>query len=278
MIFKKKLTPIILNALKEDIGEEDWTSFWLIPQDKKIEAKIIAKESGVIAGLEVAKVILNILDKENNIKFEQLVKDGTRINKGKVVAQIFGSARLILKAERTILNFLQRMSGIATLTRQFVIKVKDTKVVILDTRKTAPGLRLLDKWAVKLGGGKNHRFGLFDMILIKNNHLKIIGKPAKAILLVKEKNKKNLEVEIEVKDLNQLKQVLKMEVKRILLDNMSIKQIKEAVKLTDGKAKLEVSGGVNLDNVYQIAQTGVDYISVGALTHSPKALDISIEF
>jgi len=291
MFNKKEVTSIIQQALTEDIGPGDWTTLWLIPPGQKNRAAVVVGQSGIIAGLEIAGMFFE------DHQFKTLVKDGSEVTKGQAVAEIFAPTRVILTKERTILNFMQRMSGIATLTRKFVEAVEGTGVVILDTRKTAPGLRILDKWAVRLGGGQNHRFGLFDMILVKDNHIKAAGSITKVVEKLKKpargwsrpradgpwaqalgrKNSKNLDIEIEVENLEQLKEALKLKVKRILLDNMSISQIRKAVRINGGQASLEVSGGVKLENVREIAKTGVDFISVGTITHSAPALDIGIE-
>lgn len=263
---------LIKTALEEDIGENDWTTIWLIPQNQKSQARIVARQEGIIAGLEVAKEIFG-----KDLKFTEIVKDGAKVKKNQTVAIIEGPTRSILTAERTVLNFMQRMSGISTQTQKFVKLVEGTKAIILDTRKTAPGLRELDKWSVRLGGGQNHRIGLFDMILVKDNHIQAVGSITKVMQQLKENNNKNLEIEIEVDNLKQLKESIKAGAKKILLDNMDLETIKKAVEINAGRAKLEVSGGVTLETVRDIALTGVDYISVGSLTHSVKALDISID-
>ncbi len=206
-----------------------------------------------------------------------MASDGDRVSPKQVVAWVQGSARSILTAERAALNFLQRMSGIATDTRRFVDATAGTRAVILDTRKTAPGLRLLDKWAVRVGGGENHRMGLHDMILIKDNHIAAAGSIAAAVDAVRVQNHLNLPVEVEVKSLEELQEALALNPDRIMLDNMTLDDMREAVRIADGRVKLEASGGVDLTNIAKIAATGVDYISVGALTHSPQALDISLE-
>jgi len=275
-IYENKINQVIKLALKEDIGQGDITSQSIFSDSKKTKGKLVVKEDGIIAGIQVAKMVFEKVDRQ--IVFLQKVNDGSCVKKGQIIVEIFGPIKSLLCAERTALNFLQRMSGIATLTNQFVNKVKNTKVKILDTRKTAPGLRIFDKWAVFLGGGQNHRFGLYDMVLIKDNHIKTAGNVKKAIQLVKKHLRdKKIKIEVEVNNLNQLKETLTEKVDIVMLDNMSLAQIKQAVNLVKGKVLLEVSGGVNLDNVSDIAATGVDYISVGSLTHSPKTLDISLE-
>lgn len=275
--YENKIKETIKNALEEDIGQGDITSQFIFLKNKVIRGKFVAKEKGIVAGLMVAQMVFKIID--NKISFKQYVNDGSIVKRNQTIAKVTGPIKSLLAAERTVLNFLQRMSGIATLTNQFVKKVKKTKTTILDTRKTAPGLRIIDKWAVYLGGGKNHRIGLYDMILIKDNHLKAAGSLKKAIKLVKKQSYKNgLKIEIEINTLTQLKEVLEGNVDIIMLDNMNLNQIKKSVTLVNKKIKLEISGGVNLNNIEKFAQSGVDYISIGALTHSSKALDISLEF
>ncbi len=266
---------IIARALAEDVGPGDITSQWTIPPDLHLKGDLVVKQVGVIAGLEVAALVFAAVDPA--IQFTALANDGDRVTRGTVVARVFGPARSILTAERTALNFLQRMSGIATDTRRFVDAVAGTRAVILDTRKTCPGLRLLDKWAVRLGGAQNHRTGLYDMVLIKDNHIAAAGGITQAVRKVRERLPKGVLVEVEVKSLAELDEALALGVDRIMLDNMSLDDIREAVRRAQGRVKLEVSGGVTLSTVTKIAATGVDYISVGALTHSPQALDISLE-
>lgn len=266
----KGLNSLIKLAIEEDLGKGDITTNSVIPKDKKATAVIIAKESGVIAGLDIAKTVFKKFDRK--IVFKKLVKEGAKVKAGKKIARVKGNARAILSAERIVLNLLSRLSGIATLTNRFVEKVKPYKAKILDTRKTTPGWRYLEKYAVKMGGAKNHRMGLYDMVLIKDNHLKL-NKDIKDV--VKKTKKTRKRIEIEVKNLKQLKKALETDADWIMLDNMSLKDIKKTVKLIKNK-KIEVSGGVSLDNVVSIAKTGVDYISVGMITHSAKALNISM--
>lgn len=275
MINKKELNRIIINALKEDIGKGDITSNLIIPKNQKGKAFFLAKEDGIVAGLIIVKEIFKKLDKKIVIK--NFVKEGQKIKRGEKIAEINGSLRALLTGERTALNFLQRMSGIATITFRYVEQLKGTKTKILDTRKTAPGLRMLDKYAVKIGGGTNHRFGLYDMVLIKDNHIKAANNITNAVIKIKRGLKKKIKIEVETSNLEEVKEALANKVDIIMLDNMPIDMIQEAVKLIDGKAKVEASGNVNIDNVRKIAQTGVDFISVGELTHSVKALDISMK-
>ena len=265
---------LIKQALKEDIGKGDVTTNALIPPKQQAKAVIVAKQSGVIAGLDIVRAVFTQLDKNINVRI--LVKDGDKVSANQKIIEIKGKARAILTAERTALNFMSHLSGIATLTRQFVDKAKPYNAKILDTRKTMPGMRLLEKCAVKCGGGVNHRIGLWDGVLVKDNHIAVLGGEFSSIII--KKASKNMPIEIEVKNLNELKEALKAKVDTILLDNMSISQIKKSVAIR-GKARvlLEVSGGVNLANVRQIAKAGVDRISIGMLTHSAKALDLSLK-
>lgn len=266
---------IVRRALEEDIGSGDVTTLCILSPQTWLCGHFFVKETGVIAGLPVAELVFHFLDPK--VRFRSLVEDGATVFPGDVVAEVEGPGRAILSGERTALNFLQRMSGIATLTRRYVEAVAGTKAVILDTRKTAPGLRLLDKWAVRLGGGQNHRMGLYDMVLIKDNHIAAAGGIRKAVEQVRRERGTGLEIEVEVKNLDELEEALTLGVERIMLDNMDLAMMRRAVEITAGRAKLEASGGVTLENVAAIAATGVDYISVGALTHSVKALDISLE-
>jgi nicotinate-nucleotide pyrophosphorylase (carboxylating) len=275
----KKPSPAILErlirkVLKEDIGRGDITSEAIIPLGMKFTGKIIAKEAGLIAGLEVAGQCFRILDPE--IEFHPQLEDGSPVQRGDIIAQLEGSARNILMAERVALNFLQRMSGIATVTRKFVNAIQGTSAILLDTRKTVPGLRAFDKWAVSLGGGQNHRFGLYDMILIKENHIRVAGSLDEAVSRVRKHWGNKKFIEIEVTNLTELQQVIGLNVNRIMLDNMDLEDIQKAVQSAAGKIPLEVSGNVTLENINAIARCGVQYISSGMLTHSVKALDISL--
>jgi nicotinate-nucleotide pyrophosphorylase (carboxylating) len=265
----------IRRALEEDIGTGDVTTNSIVPEDATLHGQIVAKQSGVVAGLEVARGALLAVD--NRVKFVTNLADGAAVERRAVLAAVSGPARALLTGERTALNFLGRMSGIATLTRQFVEAVSGTKAVILDTRKTAPGLRSIDKLAVRLGGGQNHRVGLFDMVLIKDNHIDFAGSITAAVERVRASGTK-LEIEVETRSLDDVREALELKVERILLDNMSIEMMTEAVRLNGGRAKLEASGNVTLDNVRDVARTGVDYISVGALTHSLRVFDVSLEW
>jgi nicotinate-nucleotide pyrophosphorylase (carboxylating) len=269
-----QIKPIIQNALAEDIGDGDVTTDCIIPPEVILEGQFMAKANGIVAGLAVVRLTFSLVDER--VQFTPHVTDGDALEKGAIIATVSGSGRALLSGERVALNLLQRMSGIATLTRQFVDAVSGTKAIILDTRKTAPGLRLLDKWAVRLGGGQNHRLGLYDMVLIKDNHITAAGSITEAVKRVRAGDKRGRAIEVEVKSLAELQETLELAVDRILLDNMSPAQMREAVQIANGRTPLEASGNVSLDNVAGIAATGVDYISVGALTHSVRALDISL--
>jgi nicotinate-nucleotide pyrophosphorylase (carboxylating) len=263
----------IRHALAEDIGTGDVTTESIVPAEGKTSAQIVAKQRGVIAGLDVAAEVFILLDED--LSFTPRVAEGAEVESGSVVAEIFGSARALLTCERTALNFLGRMSGIATLTRQFVDLVEDTGAKILDTRKTAPGLRATDKIAVQRGGGQNHRQGLYDMILIKDNHIDYAGSLAQAVNMARTA-RAGLEIEVECRTIENVDEALALGVERILLDNMTLEMMTEAVRLTAGRAKLEASGNVSLEIVRPIAETGVDFISVVALPPPPRVFDVSL--
>jgi nicotinate-nucleotide pyrophosphorylase (carboxylating) len=266
---------VVLAALAEDIGDGDITTLSTIPEELRLTGRFLAKESGVVAGIHVVWRAFALLDPR--VELLVLIGDGLCVERGQVIAQVSGPGRAILTGERVALNFLQRMSGIATATQRYVEAVEGTAATILDTRKTAPGLRLLDKWAVRLGGGSNHRIGLFDMVLIKDNHIAAVGSITAAVERVRAGDPRGRPIEVEVTSLEQLEEALRLPVDRILLDNMAAEMMREAVMLAGGRVPLEASGGVNEDTVREIAETGVDFISVGALTHSVKALDISLD-
>ncbi len=265
----------IQRALEEDIGPGDVTTNSIVPAEAIMSGHIIAKEGGIVAGLDVAQATFLLLDPR--VRFLPLVGEGERVADRQELAHVSGPARALLTAERTALNFLGRMSGIATLTRRFVDAVTGTRAVILDTRKTAPGLRLVDKLAVRRGGGQNHRTGLYDMILIKDNHIDFAGSLAEAVRRARSAHS-GLEIEVEARTLDDVQAALALGVRRILLDNMTPDAMRQAVALSAGRAYLEASGNVTLANVREIAETGVDYISIGALTHSAKALDVSLDW
>ena len=273
MDISSEIQSTIRRALQEDIGSGDATSQAVIPPEARMKAQIVAKQAGVIAGLDVAKAVFLMVDQA--FQFDTLVAEGQRVEPGTTLAELSGPAQAMLVAERVALNFLGRMSGIATLTRQFVDAVAGTAAVILDTRKTAPGLRQVDKLAVARGGGQNHRMGLYDMILIKDNHIDFAGSLPEAVRRARQADT-GLEIEVETRTLADVAAALDLGVERILLDNMSLDQMRAAVRLSAGRAKLEASGNVDLERVRQIAETGVDYISIGALTHSVKVFDVSM--
>lgn len=271
---------IIAIALKEDVGEGDHTSLATVPKDATGKARLLVKDNGILAGVELAKIIFNKVDP--NLKVEVLINDGEKIEIGQIAFYVSGSSRSILTAERLVLNFMQRMSGIATQTYKYSSLIADLPTQLLDTRKTTPGVRLMEKWAVKIGGGNNHRFALYDMIMIKDNHVDYAGGISQAISRVSDylfENKKDLKVEIEVRNLDELHQVLeKGSVDRIMLDNFSPSEILEALKLIPrNEYEVEASGGITIDTLRSYAETGVDFISSGALTHSFKSLDLSLK-
>ena len=274
----KNITQLINNALEEDLSDiGDVTSMATVPEEVQGRAKIIAKEDGIIAGGFIVEKIFSLLD--TRLKLQVKIGDGNNIKSGQEVISVSGSLRNILIGERTALNFLCRLSGIATLTSQFVELIRGTNVKLLDTRKTTAGLRWLEKYAVRMGGGYNHRAGLYDMILIKENHITAAGGIEKAVALCHNflhENGLDLKIEVETTNQEEVKLASGLKVNRIMLDNMPVEQIKEAVALVDKKTELEISGGINLDNIREYALTGVDYISIGCLTHSAKALDFSL--
>jgi nicotinate-nucleotide pyrophosphorylase (carboxylating) len=269
------LDRVIHTALEEDLGGGDLTTDAIIDSEIRGKAALEARQPMVLAGLPVFSRVFQLLCSE--IKFENFFEDSHHVSPGEKICFLSGPLSAILKAERTALNFIQRMSGIATLTRSYVDKVGTLKVKVLDTRKTAPGLRLLDKYAVRMGGGFNHRLGLYDGILIKDNHIMAAGSIAKAIALALENAPHTLKVEVEVEDLSDVEEAIQAGADTILLDNMSPDEMRKAVQLSGGRVTIEASGNVNLDNIREIAQTGVDLISVGALTHSASAVDMSLE-
>lgn len=273
-----KIDKIIEQALKEDIGDGDHTSLSTIPEDATDSAQLIIKEDGILAGVYIAKQVFEKVDPTLN--FEILTEDGSAVKKGDIVFRVKGKSISILTAERLALNFMQRMSGIATFTHKMADRIEGLQTKILDTRKTTPLLRELEKYAVRMGGGENHRMGLYDMIMIKDNHIDFAGGISQAIdsttKYLKEKNK-NLKIEIEVRDFDELEQVLDHgRIDRIMLDNFTPEDLKKAVDMIGGKYETEASGGINMDTIRQYAESGVDYISVGALTHQIQSLDMSL--
>ena len=265
----------IRRALDEDIFTGDVTTDSIVPVDARLRGNIIAKQAGVVAGLKVSRMVFQQLSADIGMTVN--VSEGSFVDAGMILAQVTGSARGLLTGERTALNLLGRMSGIATMTRQFVDAVAGTKAVILDTRKTAPGLRAVDKLAVRLGGGHNHRTGLFDMVLIKDNHIDFAGSITAAVERVRATGTK-LEIEVEARTLTDLREALSLGVERVLLDNMTVETMREAVAVTGRRAKLEASGNITLQNVRAVAETGVDFISVGSLTHSAPVFDVSLKW
>jgi nicotinate-nucleotide pyrophosphorylase (carboxylating) len=278
-IERKQLRRIVSEALAEDLVNRDITTNTIIPLDLEGKATILVKRDGGLAGLDAAKEVFRQIDP--SLRFKALVKDGAKVRKGVVVATVEGKMASMLKAERTALNFLQHLSGIATETARYVDAVAGTKAIITDTRKTVPVLRLLEKYAVRVGGGHNHRLNLADGVLIKDNHLAILRSSGvglgEAVKKARKRAPRTMKVEVEVESVEQAREALSAGADIIMLDNMKLKDMRRAVELVRGRALLEASGGITLDNVRSVAETGVDFISVGALTHSAKALDISLE-
>jgi nicotinate-nucleotide pyrophosphorylase (carboxylating) len=275
MISPLLIKQMVRAALEEDLGAGDITTEALIPPTARGHGVIVAKEAAVLSGLQVAREVFTALDPDAS--FQPAHQDGDELDAGETVASVEGSAAALLSGERTALNFLQRLSGIATLTRRFVEQVQGTKAVIVDTRKTTPGLRALEKQAVQAGGGLNHRFGLHDMYLIKDNHIALVGSIKEAVVRARAVSPLSTKIEVEVADLDQVREALEAEADVIMLDNMSVEDMKEAVAAIKGWALVEASGGVTLETVRSIAETGVDYISVGGLTHSAGAVDLSMD-
>jgi len=279
MIDPKELDAFIKHAFAEDIGDGDHSSLAAVPADAEDRGRLLVKGNGILAGVELAKSIFHYFDP--NIEIEVLIEDGAEIEYGQEAFYVKGKSRSLLSTERLVLNCMQRMSGIATKTHQFVKLTEGTNAKILDTRKTTPGIRFLEKWAVRIGGGHNHRIGLYDMIMLKDNHVDFCGGIKEAILQTREylnKTGRNLKVEIETRNLDEVKQVLAVgHVDRIMLDNFTPAAIVEALGVINGRFETEASGGITLETVRPYAETGVDYISVGALTHSYKSLDLSLK-
>ncbi len=275
----KDIRAFIKSALKEDVGSGDHSSMGSISEDATSQARLLIKDHGMIAGLEMTDHIFNTVSRGLKVNFEK--KDGDMVEVGQIGLTVSGNARQILLAERLVLNCLQRMSGIATYTHFLNQLIKGTKAKLLDTRKTTPNFRLAEKWAVAIGGGVNHRFGLFDMIILKDNHLDYAGGVKKAILQTiqyLEENNLPLKIELEVRTMNELRQAIETgRIHRIMLDNMLPSDIRQAIRMIGGQFEVEASGGITEKNIQEIAETGVDYISVGALTHSYKSLDMSLK-
>ncbi len=277
--FQKELDLIISNAVREDVGDGDHSSLACIPSSATGKAKLLVKDEGIIAGVEFAKLVFRYIDPK--LQMEVLMEDGSPVKYGDVVFYVQGSSQNILKAERLVLNAMQRMSAIATKTQDFVSLLDGTDTKILDTRKTTPGIRALEKWAVKIGGGENHRFALYDMVMLKDNHIDFAGGITKAIQKTQEylKDKgKDLKIIVEARDLDEVDEILQSDgVHRILLDNFDYEQTREAVKRINGKCQTESSGGINEETIRNYAECGVDYISSGALTHSVYNMDLSLK-
>ncbi len=260
-------------AYAEDIGSGDITTNNLIDPNDNKTALLVAKEEGVIAGLPVVEMVFKKFD--NNLEWKELLPDGSKVVPGDVIAEFKGNYRALLTGERKALNFLQRLSGVATYANLCMKEVEGTKVEILDTRKTLPGYRHLDKYAVRMGGASNHRFGLYDMVMIKDNHIQIAGGITQAVEAIRKKIPKSIKIEVETTTIEQVKEALAADVDIIMLDNMRATLMKECVQIIDRRAKVEASGNMTIKRIHKVAHTGVDYISIGALTHSVKALDIS---
>ncbi len=277
--FDTEIDLIITNAIREDVGDGDHSSLACIPATAQGKAKLLVKDNGIIAGVAFAKQVFAYVDKD--MKVETLIEDGSKVKYGDIVFYVEGASQSILKAERLVLNAMQRMSAIATKTRQFVDLLEGTGTKILDTRKTTPGIRALEKWAVKIGGGENHRFALYDMIMLKDNHIDFAGGLTKAIDKTKnylKETNRDLKIIVEARDLNEIEEILKSDgVYRILIDNFNYEDTKKAVKLIGNKCLTESSGGINEKTVRKYAECGVDYISSGALTHSVYNMDLSLK-
>ncbi|MDR1760808.1 MAG: carboxylating nicotinate-nucleotide diphosphorylase [Bacteroidales bacterium] len=278
MIDNPLVDELIDIALREDIGDGDHTTLSCIPHDLQGQARLLVKEDGILCGVEVVKKIYQKFDPELQIKI--LIPDGTPIRKGDVAFTVSGKTISILQTERVALNFMQRLSGIATQTQEYVKLLEGTKTRVLDTRKTTPGMRLLEKYAVRMGGGLNHRIGLYDMILIKDNHIDYAGGVTAAITKTKEylkQHRKNLELVVEARTFDEIREILQFDVLRILIDNFTPEQTKEAIRIINGKCQTESSGGINKETIRSYAESGVDFISVGALTHQIHSLDLSLK-
>ncbi len=272
------LERLIETAIIEDLGDGDHSSLSCIPESAEGKAQLIVKENGILAGVEIAKIIFHKLD--NKVIFQQLLSDGSPIKKGDIAFYVSGNTRSLLQAERLVLNIMQRMSGIATQTSVYVEKLKGLNTKILDTRKTTPGMRILDKAAVKLGGGENHRMGLYDMIMLKDNHIDFAGGISNAIMQTKKYLKetgKDLKIEVEARNLQEIREILAIGVDRIMLDNFTVQQTRAAVELINNACETESSGGITLETIRSYAECGVTYISIGALTHQIKSLDLSLK-
>lgn len=277
--FNKEISLIIANAIREDVGDGDHSSLACVPYDALGEAKLLVKDQGIIAGVEFARHVFEFVD--STLEFDVVKKDGDPVKYGDIVFYVSGHSQSILKAERLVLNAMQRMSAIATKTSLYVKELVGTNTKILDTRKTTPGIRLLEKWAVNIGGGENHRFGLYDMIMLKDNHIDFVGSITKAVEETKKylnDHKLDLKIIVEARNLDEVAEILKTKgVYRILLDNFNFEDTRKAVTMIGGKCLTESSGGITLDNLRAYAECGVDYISSGAITHSVNNMDLSLK-
>ena len=277
--FDKEIEIIISNAVREDVGEGDHSSLACIPEDARGKAMLLVKDNGIIAGVSFAKMVFNYIDKD--LKIETLIEDGQKVKKKDIVFYVEGSSRSILMAERLVLNAMQRMSAIATKTNEYAEILKGTKTRILDTRKTTPGIRALEKWAVKIGGGENHRFALYDMIMLKDNHIDFAGGVSAAIKKTKkylQDKKLDLKIIVEARNLTEIEEILQHDgIYRILIDNFNFEQTRKAVQLINNKCQTESSGGITLETVRTYADCGVDFVSSGALTHSIYNMDLSLK-
>lgn len=274
----KSIKTFIKAAIEEDIHTGDHSTLATIPKNLEQKAKLLVKENCILAGVDMAKEIFNFIDKD--LKIEVFIKDGEQAQVGDIAFHVTGKAQSILSAERLVLNCMQRMSGIATLTHDWDQRLVGTKTKLLDTRKTTPNFRLCEKWAVAIGGGTNHRYGLYDMIMLKDNHIDYNGSITNAVQMAKdyiEKNKLSLKIEVETRNLDEVEEAIKANVDRIMLDNMDIATMTEAVKMINGTTETEASGGITRDQLKDVAKTGVTYISAGALTHSAKNIDLSLK-
>ena len=277
-VTKEALKTFIKNALEEDIQDGDHSTLSTIPKDLQQKAKLLVKEDCILAGVELAEIIFKQFDK--NLKIEVLIKDGESAKVGDIAFYVEGSARSILSTERLVLNCMQRMSGIATLTHDWDSRLLGTKTKLLDTRKTTPNFRICEKWAVAIGGGTNHRYGLYDMIMLKDNHIDYNGSITNAVKMAKDyvkKLKKPLKIEVETRNLEEVEEAIQSGADRIMLDNMDVPTMKKAVQLIKGKAESEASGGITREMLKDVASTGVDFISAGALTHSADNIDLSLK-
>lgn len=277
-VTEKALKAFIKNALEEDIQDGDHSTLSTIPKDLQQSAKLLVKQNCILAGVELAEIILKTFDK--NLKIETFLKDGDAAKAGDIAFIVTGNARSILSTERLLLNCMQRMSGIATLTHEWDSRLVGTKTKLLDTRKTTPNFRMCEKWAVAIGGGTNHRYGLYDMIMLKDNHIDYNGSITNAVNMAKEyikAHKKKLKIEVETRNLEEVQEAINAKVDRIMLDNMDVPTMKQAVEMINGSCESEASGGITRDMLKEIASTGVTYISVGALTHSAENIDLSLK-